>query len=277
MTPSPIPPTDPRTSSPTGPRTSSPAGPLTGAGNQLRREFASWWGTGRWWRQALVWSGILGALFAVMHWVLPALLPDDAGLPVATIEQTARQFTELTAIVVAIGVVLLTQGLLLDERRNGVLEWLLSKPLTRPALIGARFVGHGAGLVLAVVALPWVVVHLLLSVAAGQAWHPGRSLATVGMLALLVVFHLALILALSTLTASRVVVLAVPLALIVGADLVATAMPWAFEVLPWMLGRVGGTYLAQGVLVTPWPLLATVGWTVLLLILAMWRLERTEL
>lgn len=255
----------------------SPAGPLTGAPNQLRRELASWWDTGRWWRQALVWSGILGALFALMHWVLPAVIPADAGLPESTVEQSARQFSELAAIVVAIGVVLLTQGLLLDERRNGVLEWLLSKPLTRPALIAARFVGHGAGLVVAVVALPWVVVHLLLSAAAGHAWPPGRSLATAGMLALLVAFHLALSLALSTLTSSRVVVLAIPLMLIVGADVVATAIPQAFEILPWMLGRVGGTHLAQGVIVTYGPLLATVVWTALLLAVAMWRLDRTEL
>jgi len=258
--------------------TSLPAsGPLTGFGNQLRREVASWSGSGRWWRRTLVWTGILAGLFALMHWVLPAALPAEAGLPTATIEQTTRQFTELAAIVTAIGVVLMTQGILLDDRRNGVLEWLLSKPLTRPALIGARAVGQGIGLVVTVVALPWVVLHVLLSLAAGASWPVGRTLATVGMLALLVVFHQALVLALSAVTTSRAAVLAIPLVLIVGADLVAAMIPQAFEVLPWMLGRVGGTFLADGVLVTGWPLLATAGWTLVMLAIAMWRLERVEL
>ena len=94
--------------------------PLTGLGNQTRREAASWWTTGRWRRQALVWTTILAGLFVVMYWALPALLPEEAGLPTAELRQTAQQFTELAAIVTAIGVVLLTQGLILDERRNGV-------------------------------------------------------------------------------------------------------------------------------------------------------------
>jgi hypothetical protein len=255
---------------------SGATGPFAGVGNQTRREAASWWTTGRWRRQALVWSAILAGLFAAMHWVFPAVLPAEAGLPEAGLAQTVRQFTEMAAIVTAIGVVLLTQGLILDERRNGVLEWLLSKPLARPALIVAKFAGHGAGLLVAVIALPWVVAFLLISLAAGEPWNLGRTLAVVGMLGLVAVFHLALVLAISTLTSGRVAVLAMPLVMIVGADLVAAAIPAAFDVLPWSLGRVAGAFLADGVMVTGWPVVATTGWTVALLTVAIYRLGRTE-
>ena len=39
---------------------------LPGFGNQTRREAARWWSTPRWWRQALVWTLLLGALLAGM-------------------------------------------------------------------------------------------------------------------------------------------------------------------------------------------------------------------
>jgi hypothetical protein len=250
---------------------------FAGGANLLRHELSSWRRTGRWWRQAVAWSAVLGGLFVAVHWVLPAVMPADAGLPPASVVQSARQSTELAAIVLAIGVVFLTEGLILDQRRDGALEWLLSKPLTRPALIGARFLAQGAGLVATAVLLPWIVVHLLLSLAEGSLRTPGPTLGAAGMLALLVVFHLALVLALSTVTTRRSVVLSVPLVLIVGADLVATALPWTFEVQPWMLGRIAGAYLGDGVLVTPGPMLATIAWTVALLVVAMWRLDRTEL
>ncbi len=253
------------------------ATPLAGLGNQTRREAASWWTTGRWRRQTAIWMVLLAGLFTLMHWVLPAALPDEAGLPATTVNQTAQQFTELVAIVMAIGVVLLTQGVILDERRNGVLEWLLSKPLTRPALIVAKFVGHGTGLVATVVAGSSIAVFLLLSVASGQVWPVGRVIAAFGMLALVVVFHLALVLAISTVTSGRVAVLALPLSLIVGADLIAAIMPFSAYVLPWSLGRIAGAVLSHGILVTGWPLIATVGWTAVLLLVAIWRLERAEL
>jgi ABC-type transport system involved in multi-copper enzyme maturation permease subunit len=256
---------------------SAQRGPLVGFGNQTSRELGAWWSTGRWRRQAVAWSAILGGLFVLMRWALPALLPDDVGAVAATIEQTVLQFTEMIAIVTAIGVVLLSAGVIIDERQDGVLEWLLSKPLTRPALIAAKFTGHGVGLLVTVVVIPWMIAYLLLGIAAGGPWHAGRTLAAIGMIGLVAVFHLAFVLALSTFTEGRVAVLAIPLVLIVGADLVTAVVGELFHVLPWSLGRVAGAYLAEGIVVTVWPIVATVGWTALLLVLASWRLQRTEL
>jgi hypothetical protein len=223
-----------------------------------------------------VWTVVLAGLFAAMRWMLPALLPDEVGVAGEPVGRTAAQFVELTAVVVAIGVVLLTQGVLLDERRNGVLEWLLSKPMTRPALVVAKLAGHALGLVTTAVVLPWIGVGVLLGVAAGSPWPLSRLAGTVAMLVLVVVFHLALVLALSTVTDSRAMVLALPLAAIVGSDLVTAIAPAAFEVLPWSLGRVAGAWLGEGVLVTLRPALATLGWTVLLAVFSAWRLERAE-
>lgn len=92
---------------------------------------------------------------------------------------------------------------------------LLPKPLARPAAIIAKFVGHGIGLLLTVVAVPWLAVLALLSTADGGLYSPGRTLAAV--------------------------------------------------------------VFSEGVLVTVWPLLATIARTVLMLVMARWRFVRSEL
>lgn len=249
-----------------------------GLGNLTRREAATWWTNGRWRRHALVWSAILAGLLALMLWVLPAVMEGAGAQAVGgDVADTALQLPDLVAVVIAVGTVLLCQGLLLDERRDGVLEWLLSKPVARPAVVLAKFVGQGTGLIATVVAIPWLVVHTVLSIAAGELWNPLHSLAVAGILALVVAFHLALVLALSTLTSSRVAILAVPIVAIVSSDGLTGAVPDLFYVLPWSLGPVASVLLAEGVLVSAWPIVATVAWTLLLLAVGATRLQRAEL
>ncbi len=257
-------------------RTSSPW--TAGLINLAGREAATWWSGGRWRLHSLVWSVILAGLLALMVWVLPAVL-EGAGVQAADGDVTATvvQFPELVAVIVAIGVVLLCHGLLLDERRNGVLEWLLSKPVARPAVILAKFLGQGSGLLATVVAIPWLVVHLVLSLAIGELWNPLHSLAVAGVLALVVAFHLALVLALSTLTSSRVVILALPIVAVVAADGLIGVVPELFHVVPWSLGAVASVLLVEGVLISGWPIVATVGWTLVLLAAGAATLQRAEL
>jgi hypothetical protein len=252
---------------------------LAGLGNQTRREAAMWWSTGRWRRQATVWTAILGGLLASMLWVLPAVFAGIEGAEAMTgdVVEVAAQFAELAAFVSAAGLVILTQGLLLDDQRSGLTEWLLSKPLSRPALVVAKLVGHGSGLLASVVLVPWVAVYALLSVAAGEPWPVGRFVATVGLVGVFVVFHIALVLALSALTGSRGAVLAVPLALLVGADLVVTAAPWTADAMPYLTGRVAAALLATGEMAAVGPPLAAAAAAVALAAVAVWRFARQEL
>lgn len=252
---------------------------LAGLGNQTRREAAMWWSTGRWRRQGIVWTLVLGGLLAAMLWVLPAVFAGIEGAEAMSddVVQVAAQFAELAAFVSAVGVVILAQGLLLDDQRSGLTEWLLSKPLSRPALVVAKLVGHGSGLLVSVVLLPWVAVYALLSLAAGEPWPIGRFVATVGLVGVFVVFHVALVVALSALTGSRGAVLAVPLALLVGADLVVAAAPWAADGMPYLLNRVAGALLATGELAAIGPPLAAVAGAVALAAVAVWRFAHQEL
>lgn len=254
-------------------------GPAWSAGlaNQARREASMWWATSRWWRQAVVWSVVLGGLLAAVLWVFPTVLEGVEGSVAPDATEAAGQFTELAAVISAVGVVIMSQGLLLDDQRSGLVEWLLSKPLSRSALVLAKLAGHAGGLLFAVVAVPWVAVYALLSVGAGSAWPPGRFLGTVALIGLFVVFHVALVLALSALARSRGVVLAVPLALLVGSDVIVGLAPWAADGMPWLLGRIAAALLATGTLVAVWPVVATAVGTVALTALAVGLFGRQEL
>jgi ABC-type transport system involved in multi-copper enzyme maturation permease subunit len=250
-----------------------------GFGNQTRRESSTWWATHRWWHQTLVWTAVLGGALAAMFWVLPGLFAGMEGADAPTLDtvETAAQFAELAGFISAVGVIIVCQGVLLDDQRAGLFEWVLSKPLSRPALLLATFTGNAGGLLVAVVVGPWLVVYPLLSLGAGEAWPVGRFVATAALTALFVLYHLALVLAVSVWTGSRGVVLAVPLGLLVLTDLVVAGAPWLADLVPYVLNRVAAAVLISGELPTLTPILATVAWTVLLLGASVWRFDRQEL
>jgi len=247
-----------------------------GFANQLTRESATWWATRRWWVQATAWGVLVNALLAVMLWVIPDLeaLSGEARMSVA---ESAAQFTGMAATLASIATVVLSQGLLVDERRSGVLEWMLSKPLERTALLAAKFVGHATALVAVLVLAPWVGVLVLLSLANGSLWPLGRWAGAIALVAALVIFHLALVLLLSVVTWSRPVILAVPLAGILGADLATAVVPDLMSVLPWNLARLAGPVLVDGTLGSVGPLLSVTVLTVACLLASAWRFEREEL
>lgn len=252
---------------------------LAGLGNQTRREASMWWATSRWWRQAIIWSVLLGGILAGMLWVFPGVLAGIEGADAVTMDvlEAAAQFAELAAFVSAVGVVIICQGLLLDDDRLGLTEWLLSKPLSRPALVLAKLVGHASGVLFSIVLVPWTLAYVLLSVALGQAWPLGRFLGVVALTALFVVFHLALVLALSAVIGSRGAVLAIPLGLLVGADLLVGFVPATANWLPYLINRVAAALLVSGEVVMVWPVIATVVYTLALTAVAVWRFDQREL
>lgn len=249
---------------------------LPGLTNQVRREAGSWWATRRWWTQALVWSALTNALLVLMLWVFPRLDVAAGGSDMSPAE-SAVQFAGMAGILASIGVVVTAQGILLDERRSGVLEWMLSKPLSRGALLTAKFLGHALALFVVLVLVPWLGVLAQLSLAGGTLWPVGQWIGAVALIGFLAVFHLAVVLMLSALTWSRALVVALPLAGIFGTDLLVASAPSTFEVLPWSLARIAGPVLTDGTLITTGPLISTGVLTLISLGMASLALKRTEL
>lgn len=250
---------------------------LAGLGNQFRRETAWWRHTSRGWRQALIWTAVLNGVLFLMLFVVPTLEEVAAQTGSSTVAELAAQYAGMAAVVTGAGVVFLTQGMVLDDQRSGTMEWLLSKPLSRDGLLLAKLGGQASGLLLAAVVVPWVASYVLLSIAEGALWSLPATLGAAALIGLFAVFNLSLVLLLSVLVGNRVTVLAIPLAALVGGDLFMTFVPETADVMPWALGSVAGGLLGGGVAPPALPVVATVGWTLLAVVVALWRFRRAEL
>jgi hypothetical protein len=144
-------------------------------------------------------------------------------------------------------------------------------------LLAAKFVAHALAILAVLVLVPWLGVLAQLSLAHGGLWPLGRWLGAVALVGMLAVFHLALVLALSALTWSRALIVALPLVGIIGTDLLVAFLPGTFDVLPWSLGPLAGPVLAGGILIGPGPILATAVLTLVCLAAAAVGLRRKEL
>lgn len=92
------------------------------------------------------------------------------------------------------------------------------------------------------------------------------------------VFQVALVLALSTPFGIRGVVLAIPLALLVGSDLIIAIAPWAASGIPCLIiNRIATGLLGSGDVMAGWLVIAMVGWVGALIHVAVWRSDRQEL
>lgn len=148
---------------------------LRGFANLLRKETSAWWGARRWQVNAALWTAGLGGLVALMAFVLPALAEATgdpsvaaAGGPAAFGAQMGLAvFFELGTLALAIGVVVLHQDAIVDEKQSGLAEWLLSRPVARRSYILAKWVGALPAVLALLIGLPAIVAYALLSARSG--------------------------------------------------------------------------------------------------------------
>ena len=199
------------------PRGSPWHGALRGFGNVFRREVSSWTGTRSWWLQPLVWVVILiGPLLLPLYLMREAFAAKASGVLATGLEM----FFTLAAVAPAVGAVLLMHGSVITERQLGAAAWVLSKPVGRSAFLIAKLLANALALFVAAIIAPGAVAYALLSVENGAALAPCPFLAALVVSAVNVLFYLTLTFALGSMVNSRLVVLAVPLALLLGGDLV---------------------------------------------------------
>lgn len=262
--------------------------PLRGLANLLRKEHRAWWGTRRWWVNALLWPGALGGLVAIMLFLLPSVAAATgdpqvaaAGGPVAFGLEVARSaFFELGGLAVAIGVIVLCQDLIVDERQSGVTEWLLSRPVARHAYVLAKLGAALLAVLALLVALPALVAYTLMSARVGAPLAPLPFLAGVGIVALHTLCYLALTLMLGTLLAARPPLLGIALGALLGGQLLGGLLTPLLYVTPWGLLKLAAAVAAGLPLpaVLLWaPVAATAALSGAFVLVALAAFERAEL
>lgn len=196
-----------------------------GLGNLLSNEFSRWWKTNMWWVQSLIWGGICG-------FMVGSIVVQSPDMPLSEMVMIYSIFGGLFP---AIAVVIIMQDVLVGEKRSGTAAWVLSKPVSRQAFILSRFIAHALGVLVTMVLVPGVVAFLVFRFAAHVPIPPGRFLAGLGALYLLLLYYLTLTLMLGALFRSGGAVIGLALALVFGQQYLVGLIPILKYVLPWTI------------------------------------------
>ena len=250
------------------------AGPLLGFANLFRHEARPWLRFRLGGVQALLWTGLLGGGLLLPLVFLRELFAAETAGPLAS---AFEMFFTLGAVGPAIGAVILAHGAVIGERQSGTAAWVLTKPASRAAFLLAKFAAMALGLVATAVVVPGAVAYVAVSAEAGAPAAVAPFAAGLALLALHVVFYVALALTLGVFARARGAVLAVGLGTVLAGDVLIGLVPAMGEVGPWLLGRLALVVAQGGPLLTPWPPVAVALGTVALLTAAVVRFGREEL
>lgn len=260
---------------------------LRGFANLLRKENRAWWRTRRWWINAILWSGMLGGLVAVMLFMLPTVAEatgdpavEAAGGPLAFGLQMARSiFFEMGSMALALGAIVLSQDLILNERHSGVTEWLLAKPVARRSYVLAKLTASVAATLILLVALPALVTYLLFFVRLVSPYPFLPFLSGVGIMIVHTLFYLTLTLMLGTIFNSRAPILGIALGVAMGGSLIGGLIQQLMYVMPWALGKMAALVADSQPVPAEllWaPLVASLLWSMVFTVVAIVKFERME-
>jgi len=260
---------------------------LRGFSNLFRKENRAWWGTRRWWINALLWTVLLGGLTAIMLFAsgeeiseaTEAEITQAGGLLAYILSLGLNVFFQFGIPVLAIGTVILAQDLIIGEKQSGVAEWLLSKPVTRRAYVLAKVAANALAVFALLVGLPSVVAYGLLSLRMGAPFPLMPFLSAVGIMAVHTLFYLTLTLMLGTIFSNRGPILGIALGSVLGGGMLGNLVKPLLYVTPWMLPKVA-VLTATGQAITAEmgiaSLVATALWSVVFIFVAFTKFEKME-
>jgi ABC-2 type transport system permease protein len=260
---------------------------LRGFANLFKKENQAWWKTRRWWINLILWAGMLGGLVSLMLFVLPSIATAandpavaEAGGPLPFSLIMGRSvFFELGSMAIAIGVIILCQDLIIDEKQSGVAEWILSKPVARRSYVLAKLAANGLAVLLLLLTVPALAAYGLLSARAGEPFPLTAFLAGIGIMSLHTLFYLTLTILAGTLFNNRGGILALALGVLFSGALLGGFLGPLTYVTPWNLAKIAGLVAggeALPIRIVLYPLLSTALWSILFTILSLWKFERAE-
>ena len=260
---------------------------LRGFSNLFRKENRAWWGTRRWWINALLWTVLLGGLTAIMLFAsgeevseaTEAEITQAGGLLAYILSLGLNVFFQFGVPVLAIGTVILAQDLIIGEKQSGVAEWLLSKPVTRRAYVLAKVAANALAVFALLVGLPSVVAYGTLSLRMGAPFPLMPFLSATGIMAVHTLFYLTLTLMLGTIFSNRGPILGIALGSVLGGGMLGNLVKPLLYVTPWMLPKVA-VLTATGQAISAETgiasLVATVLWSVVFIFVAFVKFEKME-
>lgn len=259
---------------------------LRGFDNLFHKEVHIWWHTHRWWANAILWMVILGGLTAnimfmpmFINLASPEQITQAGGETPFVVLQALGVLFEVGSHLLCMGVVVLCMDLLIDEKRNGVTEWLLSKPVERRAYILAKVVAHLAHILLFLMTLPAATIYGLISLRARTLYPPLPFLTGLAVMALHILFYVTLTIVLGVLFPSRAPVLGIAFGSLIGGTIIGNFVEPLLYITPWILPKIS-TLIASSQHVPEEMLWLPVGftalWSLIFVIAAIYRFDHED-
>ncbi len=241
----------------------------SGFSSLLKREF-QWWGTRAGLLQFGIWILVMNGLLVMITFVGTFLDP-------TVLDQGPDILFQTLAIFTPIGILIIAQGAIIQERQSGTAAWVLSGPVSRPAFFLSKLIPLAIGNSIAMIIIPGLIAYLQLSISFGGAPSVIPFFSGLALIALNLLFYLTLSLLGGTILDSRPAVLGIGFGVFIGGALLPGILPpivTAFT--PWPLGGFALT-VAQG---QPIPSLIPVFVTIIYLIvfsaLGLWRFGKEK-
>jgi ABC-2 type transport system permease protein len=184
-----------------------------------------------------------------------------------------------------VAVVIILQGAIVGEKQNGVAAWVLSKPVSRTAYILGKLVPNAVSMPVAMLLIPMTVGYGLINVTGTRVMLPD-FLAGFLIVALNMLFYVALTVMLGALFKKRGGVIGIALGVLFGQQYLLNAVPALATVAPWGLtlplgddfsSSVAGA-LMVGQAPPSWgPVIAALVMVVVFITVGVWRFRGVEL
>lgn len=248
------------------------SGVRAGFANLFAKESGDWWRTRTWWLYTLIWAAALNGMVAMILNFEP--LRSDPSVDI--VGEAVMVFAQMGGLLASIGSVVRAQSAVIGEKQLGTAMWVLSKPVSRSGFVLAKFGANALGGLFTMVLVPGAVALVEIYAFGGRLLPLGGFGAGLVLIGLQLLFFLALTLLLGTVFQSRGPVLGIAFALILGADAIRFVAPWIHPYMPWALPQMAQQLMlggSPGSAATP---LAVAAWTVLFLVLAVWRFGRED-
>jgi ABC-2 type transport system permease protein len=261
---------------------------LAGFSNMLAKELGEWFGTRRWQWQLLIWLIIINGFLALLLFVLPALAsirpelkPTAEGVFAGLPPEVGGVMMYFSIIVMTgtIGVIILAQDEIVQEKQSGTAAWILSKPAARPAFILTKLLSNSIGALVFIIAVPGLVTLVEIFLATHKVPPLAPFLAGVGVVWLALFFYISLVILLGVLSESRGPVLGISFGIMFGGTILNNFFPMILYVLPVSMDGIA-LMIVQGM---PLPailvseVICTAVLSIVFVLAALWRFQHIEL